>query len=148
MNELRYIFTVKDGKMKISHREQFDVDLEGFEGCRGILTLKKYRKTRSNKQNAYYHGCVIPYVIDGIAAMGTSRSLLSAENVHEMLKAKFLGEDIPNEDGEFIRINRSTTDLTTTEFMEYLADIQRWAAEFLHIVIPDPGEQADLQFDQ
>lgn len=146
MNYLRYIGSVVDGQLKIVNRAQFDADLSGFEGSRVIITLRKYRKTRSNKQNAYYFGCVIPYVIDGIAAIGTPRSLLSAENVHEMLKAKFLGEDIANEDGEFIRINRSTADLTTTEFMEYIADIQQFAAEFLHVTIPDPGEQADLQF--
>lgn len=144
MNDLRYIGSVVDGQLKIVHRAQFDADLSGFEGSRVIITLRKYRKTRSNKQNAYYHGCVIPYVIDGIAAMGTSRSLLSAENVHEMLKGKFLGEDIANEDGEFIRINRSTTDLTTTEFMEYLADIQQWSAEFLKIYIPSPNEQSEM----
>jgi hypothetical protein len=147
MNELRYIGNVTEGKLKIVNRKAFDIDMQGFEGSRVIITLKKYRKSRSNKQNAYYHGCVIPYVIDGLVAMGTNKNLLSSENVHEMLKAKFLGEDIANENGEFIRINRSTTDLTTTEFMEYIADIQQWAAEFLSIQIPDPGEQADMQFD-
>lgn len=144
MNDLRYIGSVVEGQLKIVHRAQFDADLSGFEGSRVIITLRKYRKTRSNKLNAYYHGCVIPYVIDGIAAMGTPRSLLSAKNVHEMLKAKFLGEDIVNEDGEFIRINRSTADLTNTEFMEYIADIQQWAAEFLRIYIPSPNEQSEM----
>lgn len=147
MSDLRYIGNVVGGQLKIVNRKHFDADLEGFEGSRVIITLKKYRKSRSTKQNAYYHGCVIPYVIDGLVDMGTSKGLLSSENVHEMLKAKFLGEDIANENGEFIRINRSTTDLTTTEFMEYIADIQQFAAEFLGINIPDPGEQSDMQFD-
>jgi len=30
----------------------------------------------------------------------------------------------------------------TGEFEEYLSKIKRWAAEFLHIVIPDPNEAA------
>lgn len=144
MNELRYVATVEGGKLKIAGRKAFDDDLVGFEGSRVIITLKKYRKSRSNKQNAYYHGCLIPYVIDGLVAMGTSKGLLSSENVHEMLKAKFLGEDIANDNGEFIRINRSTTDLTTVEFLEYIDSIQIWASEFLNIYIPSPNEQSEL----
>lgn len=144
MSDLRYIGNVVGGQLKIVNRKHFDSDLEVFEGSRVIITMKKYRKSRSNKQNAFYHGCLIPYVIDGLVAMGTNKNLLSAENVHEMLKAKFLGEDIPNEHGEFIRINWSTTDLSTTEFMEYIADIQQWAAEFLGIYIPSPNEQSEM----
>jgi len=145
-DELRYVGSVKDGKLHIINRKEFDADLNGFEGSRVILSLKKYRKSRSNKQNNYYHGVVINCVRDGLVDMGFDRHLLSAENIHEMLKAKFLVNEVANDNGEFISLTRSTTDLTTTDFMEFIDAIHRWAEEFLNITIPLPGEQTEINY--
>lgn len=143
--ELRYVGEKKeDGTWKGLKSMRQDMD-EAPAG-RYIFTCKKYRKSLSNKQNAYYWACVVPYVIDGLVAMGFDKSLLTSENVHEMLKAKFLHEDLGTNDGEFITITKSTTDLSTSEFMDYLADVQKWAAEFLNITIPDPGEQSEISY--
>lgn len=150
-NELIYTANVTDdGHLKIVNRKGFDQDMKAFAGQRLIIRIKKYRKSRSNKQNAYYWGAVISYVTDGLVDMGFDRHLLSAENVHHMLRDKFLKEDLGITDGdhagEFVTMVKSTTDLSTTEFMDYIAAIQKYAAEFLGIVIPDPGEQTDLEF--
>lgn len=150
-NELIYTANVtEDGQLKIVNRKGFDQDMKTFAGQRLILRVKKYRKSRSTKQNSYYWGAVISYVEDGLVNMGFDRHLLSSENIHHMLRDKFLKEDIGvsegNHAGEFVTMVRSTTDLSTTEFMDYIADIQKWAAEFLNIVIPSPGEQSDLEF--
>lgn len=149
-NELIYTGSVVDGKLKIVNRKGFDQDMQAFEGQRLILRIKKYRKSRSNKQNAYYWGCVINYVTDGLTDMGFDRHLLSPENVHHMLRDKFLKDDIGISEGEhageFVTMVRSTTDLSTTEFMDYLASIQKWAAEFLNINIPDPETQSEIYF--
>lgn len=149
-NELIYTFSVTNGVMKIVNRKGFDEDMKGFEGKRGIMRIKKYVKSRSNKQNAYYWGCVINYVAQGLGDMGFESRLLTPENVHHMLRDMFLKDDIGIEQGEhageFVTMVRSTTDLSTTEFMDYIEEIQRWAAEFLGVVIPDPGEQADIEY--
>lgn len=150
-NELIYTASVtEEGQLKIVHRKGFDEDMKAFAGQRLIIRIKKYRKSRSNKQNAYYWGCVINYVTEGLVNMGFERPLLSSDNVHHLLREKFLKEDLGVPDGvhagEFVTMVRSTTDLSTTEFMDYIADIQKWAAEFLNIVIPDPGEQSEIEF--
>ena len=145
-NELTYIASVENGRLKIVNRKGFDSDMADLEGKRLLLKVKLYRRSRTNKQNSYYHGCVIPYVKDGLVDMGFDRHLLSAENVHELLKNKFLKEDVGNEHGEFITVTRSTTDLTTTEFMDFIAEIQKWALTFLGIYLPDPGEQTEMEY--
>lgn len=143
--DLKYVGEKKeDGTWKGLKSMRQDMDELG--PGRYIFTCKKYRKSRSNKQNAYYWACVIPYVMDGLVEMGLEKSLLSSENVHEMLKARFLKEDFGNADGEFVTLTKSTTDLSTTEFMDYIADVQKWAAEFLNIQIPDPGDQAEINY--
>ena len=50
------------------------------------------------------------------------------EETHELLKLRFL-KPIGK---------RNTTELTTVEFNTYIEKIQRWAAQELGCVIPDP----------
>lgn len=149
-NELIYTGSVTNGILKIVNRKGFDQDMSMFEGKRLILRVKQYRKSRSSKQNAYYHGFVLPYVADGLVNMGFERSLLSGDNVHHLLRDKFLKVDIAvsegDHSGEFVTMVKSTTDLSTTEFSNYIDEIQRWASEFLGVYIPDPNEQAEIEY--
>lgn len=112
------------------------------------LTLEKKVKKRSLSQNSYYFGCVVSSVLDGLVDVGYPRSELSPEVVHDMLKDKFLRQQLVNEHGEPLDIIRDSKGLSTTDFMSYIADIQRWAIEFLNIIIPDPGEQSTLNFGE
>jgi len=61
--------------------------------------------------------------------------------MHESLKAKFASRPDP---ATGLSIIESTTAMDTVRFMKYYRDIQRWAAEFLHIYIPDPGEYGEF----
>ena len=144
--EILYLFDIKDGIGTIRGRRGFLKDVQGMKDGKYVLALRKYRKSRTNKQNSYYHSCVVPSVMEGLIDAGFSKSSLSLEIVHEMLKQKFLQEDIATEDGVYISITKSTSELTTTEFMDYIAEIQKWAAEFLSIVIEDPNEQRIINF--
>lgn len=108
------------------------------------VQFEKAKNKRSQEQNKYYWKIVINDVRDGLINNGFDASLLSRENVHEYLKGRFLKVDIGNNDGEFITITRSTAGLTTVEFKDYVAEIQKWAAEFLGCYVRDPGEQADI----
>lgn len=108
------------------------------------ITITKYKKKRSLSQNAYYHGAIIPAVKQGLIDMGFEAHLLNNEAVHELLKGKFLKKDIANDEGQFIAITQSTTELSTTDFITYIEEIQKWASEFLNIYIADPGEQTTI----
>jgi len=143
--ELRYVGEKReDGTWK--GLKSMRCDMDSAPAGRYIFTCKKYRKSRSNNQNAYYWGCVIPYVMDGLVGMGFEKRLLTNENVHDLLKNKFLHEDVAVDSGEFITLTKSTTDLSTTDMMDYIDEIQRWALTFLNIVIPSPGEQSEIEY--
>lgn len=40
-----------------------------------------------------------------------------------------------------------TSGLTKSEFMDFVADVQQWAAESLGIYVPEPNEEMELNFD-
>lgn len=99
---------------------------------------------RSNQQNRYYFGLVIPLIQQGIKHLGTD---ITKEECHEFLKSKFNSQELVNEEtGEFIQIPRSTTALNKEQFGEYISRIQQFASEFLNVAIPDPSTQMTLTY--
>jgi len=106
------------------------------------FTIKK-KNNRSLPQNAYYHGCIVPEIKRGMYEIGYDE--ISTNQVHELLKAKFLQNEIINKhDGEVILVPGSTATLTTIEFNEFIEKCQKFAAEYLGIVIADPNSQVSL----
>lgn len=108
---------------------------------RYLFEISNYNK-RSNQQNRYYFGIVVPMIQKGVNDMGNE---FTQEEIHDWLKHKFNYKEIVNEDtGEFEQIPESTTRLTKDEFSNYIEAIQIFAAEFLNITIPDPGQQLKI----
>ena len=148
MRKLETYATVKDGTLKISHREIFQENVRQMPSGRYLLTLEKLYSKRSSPQNRYYWGVMIPAVQRGFLNLGYE---LTKDECHEFLKNRFLEKrrtkQIVNRvTGEVEMIGILTTkDLTTTEFDDYKDEIQHFAAEFLGENIPDPGEQSELE---
>ncbi len=126
----------RDGKL---HADTFKAALRDLAGEAVVLTVSKFRDTRSNPQNRYYWG-VIVFLIR--AALVESGWEITHEGTHELLKFRFLKEDRPiGEDGEFVTYVKSTTELDREEFGAYIEHCVRFAAEYLNVVIPPPNEQ-------
>lgn len=135
------IVTITNGLIenKQSVRELFNELKDG----RYLVEVNTANK-RTNPQNRYYHGLVVPMVQKGIEDLGTE---ISIAETHEFLKARFNSIEVVNkETGEVVAIPKSTSKLTTVQFNEYKEKIQRFASEFLGIYIPDPNEQLELAY--
>lgn len=142
--KLQFFGKVTDGKLTIVNRKQFDSELHHFEGKEVMLTLERKKKKRSNEQNRYWWGCVIPLVKEGLNNAGYKFTL--NEQVHEQLKKMFLTyEDFSEKTGVGIERTHDTKSLTTSEFMDLIATVQQWSAEFLGVEIPNPGEQLKIE---
>lgn len=117
--------------------------LKSFEGQNILITIQKQKKTRSNPQNAFYYGVVVPIMQQCLKDAGY---LMTNEQIHEMLKLRFLKESIlvNEQTGEYLERIKSTTELSTIEFMEYILEIQKFAVEYFNTVIPDPNENLTL----
>lgn len=142
---LKYYGKVNGGSMKIYRRNDFLKDIEQFEGMDVVLTVEKKKKGRSLEQNAYYWGIVVPMVREGLREAGWEIGTNS--EAHELMKRMFLKQEVVNkETGETMETTGSTTKCSTVDMMEYFADIQKWASEFLGLYIPDPNEQVSIEF--
>jgi hypothetical protein len=107
------------------------------------LTIVRLRNRRSDAQNRYYWGVVVPYVAAGmLEAWGEE---LTDDQIHFFLKSQFLAKPIIDHNtGEERGITEqaSSAKLTTVEFIEYVERIAKFAAESLHVAIPEPDTDA------
>lgn len=143
MQKLTIISTVKDGRLTKQNSLDVAKYLSNLNGKRVEITIQKLRSKRSNQQNRFYHGVVIPIAQDAFRELGY---IMTKEETHEWIKSKFIEpKPMANKDGEFIgNFRPTTTDMTKTEFMDYIQQIQIWFAQTLGVTIPDPGQQTEL----
>ena len=129
--------------LKIYNRANFDKDVLMFLDKEITITVERKKKKRSLSQNNYYFGVVVPLVRMGLVDIGYRAGL---EQAHNYLRDNFAKGELVNENtGEILPIKLSTTEMTTTDFMGYIEQIQQWSAEYLNVQIPDPNEQIKLE---
>ena len=150
MSELKYTGRVTDaGEIILPARLRAEVAAR-FKGKQVEAIFRKKKKTRSSEQNRYYWGVVVRMVAEGFADLGNPISPGSEDDlhtVHEYLKRRFLKPiTAADANGEVHELGYSTANLSTSEMMDYIAQVQQFAAEFLNTVIPDPGQQAEINF--
>lgn len=130
---------VKGGKLEMRNRKAVTEQLRRMKDGEVLITIEPRKAARSSQQNRAYWGLVVEAISDHTG--------YSPEDVHEILKAKFLPKRLAVADGngeivgEYV-IGGTTTKLNKLEFGEYMDAIKRWAAEELDIVIPDPDAGA------
>jgi hypothetical protein len=121
----------ENGRLNLQNREAFLRYVQTLSGLHDII-IRKHKKDRSIQQNRYYWGVCLKIISDEIGH--------SVEELHQMMKLRFLLEKEVEIAGEKYGIAKSTTKLTTAEFETYLENIKRFAAAELGIYIPDPHE--------
>lgn len=135
--------TVLSSEIKFRQYERFKNSLEVFEGKDVEIIVRNKKKYRSNPQNRFYHGCVVPCIKYAMESKGFF--INNTEQVHELLKYKFLkGEMLNVSTGELIETIGSTTRLSTIDFEDYLTKIRKWASEYLDCIVPMPNEQTSF----
>ena len=113
MPRLRFPCNIKDGKMTLTDKEEFDKAISKLQGDY-YIELKE-TGVRSSQQNNYYWNAV--RII--------AEELGYTDNeMHATIKNHFEVE--------------STKTLSTKEFASFIERLVRWSAIELNIVIPDP----------
>jgi hypothetical protein len=122
--------------------------IQTFNNKDVVISFSKPKKNRSNNQNRYYWGLVLPLIQNGL--LEATGELRSVDNIHYKILLPLFAptNEIVNKDtGECIVERLTSSDLTTTQFCEYILEIQKWSAEFLGIDIPSPNEENLLNLD-
>ena len=103
------------------------------DGTKLDIVIRKHSSKRSNEQNRYYWGVVVPILADHFGHD-------NPEDMHEDLKIKFNPIESKVEPGKII--GGTTTKMTTIDFMvaedSYIERICRWASTEFGIYIPPP----------
>lgn len=127
----KFIGRVKDGKLKVQKPDELNLWLGYMDGKQVEIIIREPGRAgdiRSNAMNRYYWGVVVALIAEHVG--------YTPEEAHNALKMKFLGRSgisgLPT--------IKSTTQLTTEEFMDYTETVREWAAQELQVIIPLPGE--------
>ena len=98
------------------------------------LTIKEWKRTRSNDQNAYLWGVVYPTILQHLPGW-------DADDLHEYFLGEHFGwSTLEGLGRKRLKPLRRSSKLSTTEFSDHVAFIQRAMAE-KGIYVPDPNEE-------
>jgi len=135
-----------NGKLeKIYSKRAFDADMALFSGMDIEISFKRWRKSRTLKQNALFHAYVHEI---------SDQTKMSPERVKRAIKAQFLTIDILDEDGvpmtnpttgEVLKEVRDTSDLNTIEMSELCDNVRLLVMDF-GVYLKAPNEQEELKF--
>jgi hypothetical protein len=129
---------VEGGKLVANDPDLLKKAFRCHEGKEIEFQVKRYRKSRTTNQNAYYWAVIVPLIAE---AMGED----DAETTHEVLKyecnyeMRTIGKGSERRE---IRYPLSTADLDTAAFEIYCERCRRFASEFFSLYIPLPNEVA------
>lgn len=145
----RFRAKIEDRQFKFAtdyNEARFKEFLRTLEGKEVVITVQRKTTQRSNKQNNYYWGAIIPLIMDH---MGETEP----REVDRVLRGMFLTRTktvkaVDVETGETIKESSleipdvpSSKELTVGEFVEFLMKVEAWAIPFFGIERwPDPEE--------
>jgi hypothetical protein len=120
--------------------------IQTFEGKQIVIKIEKAKKKRSTQQNRFYYGVIIPIVQNCLKEAG---HLMTNESTHDLIKLKFLKEAlfVNEETGEVIERIKSTTELSTSQFMDLLAEINNFTFEYFGVTLPSPNDDLTLKLE-
>jgi hypothetical protein len=104
------------------------------------IEAKEKRAKRSLGQNAYFHGVMLPIVLDGLRDAGWDE-IEDLDDAKDLVKDMFARFNlVNNKTGEMVTRIKPTHKMSTVEFIEFCDKIIKWGAEWLGIQIPYPNE--------
>jgi hypothetical protein len=120
--------------------------IQTFEGKQIVIKIEKAKKKRSTQQNRFYYGVIIPIVQNCLKEAG---HIMTNESTHDLIKLKFLKETlfVNEETGEVIERIKSTTELSTSQFMDLLAEINNFTFEYFGVTLPSPNDDLTLTLE-
>ena len=133
----KFLGYVQEGKVKILDTHDYLAHLQKLENKDVYITVQKVRNIRSQQQMRYYFGVIVKLL--------SEHTGYEPEEMHEILKSEFAPLKEVKLGHEVKMIHGCTHDLFKDNFFsDYIERIQRWAAQDLKVVIPDPP-RVDIQ---
>lgn len=143
MKKIEVTTSINNGLFKRNRNIVLDA-IKSFNGCDVVLTIDKAKKKRSNNQNAFYWGCLIPLMQQGAKDIWGEN--WSIDKAHKHLSGKFVfHESVNQKTGEITHTHKSTTELTTTDWEVYVTEIRIYLLSDFDINAPEPNQEITLK---
>ncbi len=132
--EIIYEKTANKKKLRLNAERYFQhfLNTKTNVGDRVTVKVTNQKPKRTTQQNRYYWGVYLPLISEKTGEDDLDR-------LHELFKGMFLTKTIAEVLGKKVRITKSTTDLTVSEFCEYVLNIEAFTS-----VEAPPTENYDL----
>lgn len=118
---------VKEGKLILNNRRNFMDQLQQFEGKDVEVRIRQRSEKRTKEQNSLYWKWI---------EVLSNETGFTKDEMHELIKYKYLKRNIINSEGVEEVVIKSTTTMTTKEFSQFMNDILFWANSTLNINLP------------
>lgn len=140
---MKIIDFVKNNKLQnLLNYGKIKSELLKYEGGYVEITISPVKKERSLSQNSYYWGVVLPMITEEIS--GKEQGMIDemiVRQIHEEMKIRFLSYEVESKiDKSKLTFTKTTKELSTSEFENYLEQVRRFARNELGINIPLPNE--------
>jgi hypothetical protein len=143
MKKIQIQTSVINGRFKRNRNIVLEA-INTFEGKEVLISFDKVGKKRSNNQNAYYWGVLIPILQKCFRE--NWGEIWSKEKTHDFCKMQFnFIEKINESTGEIVRVPKSTTENTTTAQEELHLEIRNFIFEWFDFQVPLPNENLILE---
>ena len=105
------------------------------------IEVCKFKPRRSDRQNSYYWPCFVEPFAKWLREENGDAA--TEQEAHEILKHRFLRRTVIDKGtGEVLGdVTRSTTELDTSEFTEFLDQCAAFLADYCGIAVPPAGEE-------
>lgn len=146
--KITYISHVKNGKLT-RNRQPIAKAIQSFEGKDIEITISKVKRKRSNDQNAYWWGVVVPiyhklFTDAGHVCDHNGAHYLLCDLIRENYPDTVLFDEVLIND-TYVKRTKGTSELTKSEFMSLIAKAQQLASEWFGAYIPDPNQQMTIE---
>ena len=143
MKKFEIVSKIQNGKI-VENRSEIEKAIKYFEDKIITITFELFKKKRSDNQNRYYWGVLIP--LTRIAVKELWGEDWNIEETHEYLKVNLNYYEIVNEKtGEITRKTKSTTENTTVEMETYHLKIRMFLLEWFDIDAPEPNQNIIIE---
>tara|TARA_R100000656_G_scaffold22831_1_gene20234 strand:- start:236 stop:619 length:384 start_codon:yes stop_codon:yes gene_type:complete len=124
---MKHFGTVKNKKLSLNNERRFNDSLIEFEGKEVEIRIRVRSNNRSKEQNSLYWKWV---------DILSKEIGFTKDEMHELIKYKFLKRNIVDDKGVESVVLKSTTTLTVKEFTLLMNDLLYWSSDTLNINLP------------
>tara|TARA_Y100000310_G_scaffold341856_1_gene442479 strand:+ start:2030 stop:2491 length:462 start_codon:yes stop_codon:yes gene_type:complete len=131
-----FLGSIENGELKLYNVNLFKEIVRQSNDAKIELVLKVVVDKRTTEQNSYYWGALIAPIKQGLKDLWGEE--VSLQETHDLLRNRFCSSERWNDKtAEYIKIPKSTTELSTVEFSEYCEKCRLFALEELSIDIEE-----------